>query len=168
MMTANKCGQFTHSNADKNPLSLLLPRSGNKIQLPFNKERSSVIYRGKGGKAACVWCKASNTECCAAKPHNILPKIHRGAENALHYLCAPAPSKCDRTAVTPSFFMRPKGALHTPKACFMCRRHASFAASAALFSSLSPHFIKKISFQCKFFASVCKKLLQKGQKSFII
>ena len=93
---------------------------------------------------------------------NILPKIHRGAENALHYLCAPAPSKCDRTAVTPSFFMRPKGALHTPKACFMCRRHASFAASAALFSSLSPHFIKKISFQCKFFASVCKKLLQKG------
>ena len=24
--------------------------------------------------------------------------------------------------------MCPKGALHTPKACFMCRRHASFAA----------------------------------------
>ena len=41
-------------------------------QLPFNKERSSVIYRGKGGKAACVWCKASNTECCAAKQHKHL------------------------------------------------------------------------------------------------
>ena len=27
--------------------------------------------------------------------------------------------------------MRPKGALHTPKACFMCRRHASFAAHSA-------------------------------------
>ena len=26
--------------------------------LPFNKERSSVIYRGKGGKAACVWGKS--------------------------------------------------------------------------------------------------------------
>ena len=36
-------------------------------QLPFNKERSSVIYRGKGGKAACVWCKASNTECLCSK-----------------------------------------------------------------------------------------------------
>ena len=36
-------------------------------QLPFNKERSSVIYRGKGGEAACVWCKASNTECLCGK-----------------------------------------------------------------------------------------------------
>ena len=35
--------------------------------LPFNKERSSVIYRGKGGEAACVWRKASNTECLCSK-----------------------------------------------------------------------------------------------------
>ena len=54
------------------PLSLAAQILNAAIQLPFNKERSSVIYRGKGGKAACVWCKASNTECCAAKPHKHL------------------------------------------------------------------------------------------------
>ena len=66
-MAANKRSQYTHSKADKDPLSLLLPQSGNKIQLPFNKERSSVIYRGKGGNAACVWRKAPNTNVYAAK-----------------------------------------------------------------------------------------------------
>ena len=45
---------------------------------------------------------------------------------------------------------------------------SAFRIILSPFSSLSPRFIKKISFQCKFFASVCKKLLQKGQKSFII
>ena len=52
-------------------------------QLPFNKERSSVIYRGKGGEAACVWCKASNTKCCAAKPHKHLAKDTQGSREPL-------------------------------------------------------------------------------------
>jgi len=49
-----------------NPSVFLRPK-GAKIQLPFNKERSSVIYRGKGGNAACVWRKAPNTNVYAAK-----------------------------------------------------------------------------------------------------
>ena len=48
-----------------NPSVFLRPK-GAKIQLPFNKERSSVIYRGKGGNAACVWRKAPNTNVSAA------------------------------------------------------------------------------------------------------
>ena len=34
-------------------------------------------------------------------------------------------------------FMRPKGALHAPKARFMCRRHASFAARMCCHSLVS-------------------------------
>ena len=45
--------------------------------------------------------------------------------------CGTTPSKCARTARTHSFFMRPKGALHTPEACFMRHRRASFAAQSA-------------------------------------
>ena len=70
---------------------------------------------------------------------------HRGAKNALHrlcakfripnsaLLCATPLSKCARTARTPSFFMHPKGALHTALLCFIRRRRASFEAT------LSPH-----------------------------
>ena len=59
---------------------------------------------------------------------------HRGAKNALHrlcakfripnsaLLCATPLSKCARTARTPSFFMHPKGALHTALLCFIRRR----------------------------------------------
>ena len=36
--------------------------------------------------------------------------------------------KCAATGGTHSFFMRPKGALHTASLCFMRRRRASFAA----------------------------------------
>ena len=48
------------------PLSPIQPLSRLRRQLPFNKERSSVIYRGKGGNAACVWRKAPNTNVSAA------------------------------------------------------------------------------------------------------
>ena len=54
---------------------------GAKIQLPFNKERSSVIYRSKGGKAAYGWCKAPIAKCFRRKAaQTFLLKIHRGAE----------------------------------------------------------------------------------------
>ena len=52
-------------------------------------------------------------------------------------LCGNTLSKCVRTAHTHLFFMRPKGALHAPKACFMCRRHASFAARMCRHSLVS-------------------------------
>ena len=52
-------------------------------------------------------------------------------------LCGNTLSKCVRTAHTHLFFMRPKGALHAPKARFMCRRHASFAARMCRHSLVS-------------------------------
>ena len=59
-------------------------------QLPFNKERSSVIYRSKGGKAAYGWCKAPIAKCFRRKAaQTFLLKIHRGAE------IRPQSERCD-------------------------------------------------------------------------
>ena len=51
---------------------------------------------------------------------------HRGAENALNLPLRHATIKMCRDPRHTFIFHTPKGALHTPKACFMCRRHASF------------------------------------------
>ena len=61
-------------------------------------------------------------------------------------LCAATPSKCARTARTPSFFMRPKGALHAPEACFMRRRRASFAKQK---TPLPRRFFCSLTYLCK-------------------
>ena len=80
-MAANKRGQYTHSKADKDPLSLLLPRSGNKIQLPLqvmgakNALSSPCAHRGAkiGSQYASVAIPYKNVPPRAAHL-NICPK----------------------------------------------------------------------------------------------
>ena len=64
-------------------------------------------------------------------------------------LCGTTPLKCAATGGKHSFFMHPKGALHVPKARFMCRRHASYAEGVLHFplyfpiaSSIFPFIIR--------------------------
>ena len=77
-------------------------------RLPFNKERSSVIYRDKGGTAACVWRNAKHKMFSRQSRANILSKIQaRGAKWV--------------PQISPQW--EPLRFLHKNAAAFLCKKH---------------------------------------------